>query len=591
MSKPRFQRLRGSLGDSWGDAEYESDGGASIHSASEISSDVGSDSDFEEQQDMATPLPNRAMRASSRTPQDTPVKTPANRILPRNSESPKSSPQSQPRSYPSTPGSKSLEPSFIMPSMYQPADSPYNGSPLRNSNSISSSMRIPRYRGPSASSSANPSPRLGNRRKPTKRSLQPEADADTDHSPLNYINVFLNYVLWPLSRYLLSIIGHAAEYLKPFIGMACALLVLSFALMAASGYLKAAVQTTLTPLCIIPGSSHFLPFCAYPAQPQDMPYPDFEEAMNIQSSLEDIVYESKDAYKLPGTMKRSEATIRDLRSLVKYSKLPSRIELEVEFTSFIETAGEAVRDLTRFNAKVGHTMDQVLSTNSWTMQVLQGLDEKEASYGLISKLASSLSLTAGSPNLSQHIHDQYVRHVSKIKDDIAALVQNAEALMAILDNLDNRLQLIFEIAIRDGLIVGKNRDELLSQLWTKLGGNRGQRQELERTLALLSKVTQYRKQAAEHVRLTSLRLHDIEAGLENLRDGVAAPEVLGWRDDVPLSYHISIMEKASERLKDARGEARLLEREANRRGLGDEVGEKALPGNSGEMPTVYAKGL
>jgi len=92
-----------------------------------------------------------------------------------------------------------------------------------------------------------------------------------------------------------------------------------------------------------------------------------------------------------------------------------------------------------------------------------------------------------------------------------------------------------------------------------------------------------------HVSATLLKLQAIAAELENLREGVAAPEVVGY-GKVPLRYHIEIVEMSIDRLKNSRGEALAIEMDTMKRGLGDDhvEGRLGLPAKQGEAPTVYA---
>ena len=325
----------------------------------------------------------------------------------------------------------------------------------------------------------------------------------------------------------------------------------------------------------------------------DGQYPDFEELTKVQSTFEEVLEANKDSYALPATLKKGEMALRDLRSTVKYSRLPSRSELEVELSSFIETASEASDHLAKYNAKIGYTMDQVISTNRWTLNTLEGIAAREIGTGSISRALSyinpfgALQIMPGS--LDELIFDQYVLHVGKMKEDIERLIQRSIALLHLLNNLENRLDVIAEIAVRDNLIVNRDRDELLSLLWTKLGGNRSSKKAYTESLSLLQQVQDYRKSAMHHVSATLLKLQAIAAELENLREGVAAPEVVGY-GKVPLRYHIEIVEMSIDRLKNSRGEALAIEMDTMKRGLGDDhvEGRLGLPAKQGEAPTVYA---
>ncbi|KAF2707240.1 hypothetical protein K504DRAFT_436630 [Pleomassaria siparia CBS 279.74] len=545
-------RLRHSLGDSWGDAEYESDRGASVHSASDVDSDDGCESDFSEQQDMATPLPNRTTRASSTKPQDTPVKIPASRTKSWHSQtpttSPRSQPRSQPRSYQTSPGGEPIEPSFIMPSMYKSTNSLYNGSPINNSN-----LRT----------------------------------ADAEQGPWYYINLLYANLVWPILRYIIDIMAIILTFAKPIVAAGLVTWLLVVAIMGITGFLQTALQTALTPICNIPGSAYIFDVCAYPTKSSSVPFPDFEGVFKVQDNFQSIIDASKDASTLPVDMKRSEGMIRDLRSVIKYSAVPSRNELEVEITSFIETVDEAVKQLTRYNSKTIHTMDRLASISSWTQKVVQGISDKEESRGIIPRLIGS----AKPATLQQQVYDQFLYHVGTSKEAIESLISISEGLLALLANLDGRLSLIGDIANRDGTLVNKDRDALLSQLWTRLGGNSGQRKDLDRSLGLLNNVLTYRRDAGAHVSATLLKLHEMEAGLENLREDVAAPEALGWRDDVPLEFHLDSINRGVDRMKKIQGVGRALGGEALRKSLnGGDVGSRpALPGRPGEVPTVYAK--
>ncbi|KAF2112099.1 hypothetical protein BDV96DRAFT_581118 [Lophiotrema nucula] len=585
----RSRRLQGSLGDSWGDADYSSDGGASIHSASDVESEPGSDSEFEEHgsihehEDIATPLP-RMRNASSRTPQDTPVRTPASRGS-RHSSSPRSTPRSQQRSFQSTPGSQLLEPSFIMPSMQNSVNGLATGSPLRNSQ-----IRARKTRHASQTNSTQSSPRIATRHTSGNMEQPPQQPG-----PWHYINLFFQHVIRPLGQYFLDVVAFGADFLKPLFAMFIILWLVMTTLRSTSAWVESAYSTAIAPLCVIPGSSYIISHCAvkHDSPGHDVPW---EELMDAQSKFEEITEASRDSFALPASMKRSEAGMRDLRTLVKHSKLPSRAQLGVEFENFIETARQASEDLVKYNSKVGNTMDKVININAWTVRHLTGLESKEASYGLVSRALSAinpLQVFVASPSLQREIFEIYVLHVRDVKNEIEALIQVSEALLMILQNLDDRLDFIADLATQDDQHLSRAHDELLSLLWTRLGGNKDDKKALERSLALLREVTASRKHAVTLVQTTVLKLKEINAEVENLRDGVSAPEVLGFSERIPIEYHINAVKAQLERLSKARGEQQTLQGEASR-GMIDR-GFAAVEDRLGwerreETPMINAKG-
>ncbi|KAK7181873.1 hypothetical protein DPSP01_009473 [Paraphaeosphaeria sporulosa] len=587
MAAAQPRRHNGSLGDSWGSAEY-SDDNVSIDSADSLS-DTGSQSDYfeehrrdvldEEEDDMATPMPHPRTTRATEIPHDTPTKGSAARISQRPQMARGAS-----RTFQQPTPQQSPEPAFIMPSINASTNGFNSASPtapIRNSQLRS---RHPQR---------NPAPSYASK----DMSRFPRADrrqaAPVQEEPVNpwhFMGLLWDYALRPVLGYIFGIFKIIFAGLQPVIGVAAGFAVLVLTLQFGSIYLKNSFQATLAPMCSLPLSGYLLPFCdTMPNNHQA----NFEELVNIQSSFEDVLEANKDSYALPANMKKSQVAMRDLRIQVRFSNLPSRAELENEFDSFIETAREASDDLAKYNARIGYVTDQVISTNKWTLTVLNGIVATEANKGALSEAVKHMNIFSvfrGPPEtLEQRIFVQYLNHVSKLKDDVSSLIVFSESLMALLNNLDARLDIIADIAMRDDNTVNRDREELLADLWSKLGGNRSSKAANAKSLQLLRDVLRYRANAVQLVSATLLKLREISTGLENLRDGIAAPEVVGFREDYPLQWHIDVVSRSVERLRDARGENMAIERETIRKGMREGMGDdKPQYIDRGEMPTVYA---
>jgi hypothetical protein len=406
---------------------------------------------------------------------------------------------------------------------------------------------------------------------------------------MHYISLFHEHFISPLTRYVFGVFGHAMRNLQPLFGVALALLMIVLGVQWAIGSLQSGLTAALSPVCLIPGSSYVVPFCA--TSSYNDARADFEGLMDVQTGVEELLDASKDTSTLPSTIKDSEIAIRDLRTLVRHSRLPSRHQLDLEFENFVLTANEASMDLSRYNSRIGATMDRIIATNTWTMAVLSGLSEQEASYGAIDHIYSALTRPFVAPPLSlqQRVFDQYLLHVTKNKEEITRLIETAVALLSVLQNLDERLDTIYQIATNDDVTITRNQEELLAQLWTKLGGNNAKVKAHNKQLHLLRNISAYRKKALMHVSETLLKLREIQAELENLREGVAAPEVLGWRDELPMTYHLDLIEKGVERLRRARGESMRVEGETYRRLVrGGEENVREIGGKGAPVVTVRA---
>lgn len=163
--------------------------------------------------------------------------------------------------------------------------------------------------------------------------------------------------------------------------------------------------------------------------------------------------------------------------------------------------------------------------------------------------------------------DQYIQHTRLVEEEIYKLISEAQALLSVLNNLEDRLEVIHGISTRDGIHTQAMKDEVLSSLWAMVGGNRYKLKNMDRQLNLLQQVGVYRKSAMAHVSGTILRLQAIGAGLEDLRERVGSPELLRDRADIPLSVHIENIERGVERLEQGRRAARKVEDEQIRKTL------------------------
>lgn len=408
--------------------------------------------------------------------------------------------------------------------------------------------------------------------------------------PWHYVSLVYDNVILPLFTYFWDVFMYAnRHFFKPILGLALGLGIMFFGLQMASGLVYSHVATALAPICLLPGSSYVFPSMC--ASSRSEHHADFEELIKVEGRLEDILDASQDTTTLPATIKDSELAIRDLRTLVKHSRLPSRNQLDLEFENFILTASEASLDLSRYNSRIGATIDKVIATNSWTMAVLQGLEEKDAADGSVSRVLNTFTgaFMSPPPTLQQRIFDHYVEHVGKNKETITSLIQQAQALLVVLTNLDERLDTIYSITINDDQSISKSQDELLSQLWTKLGGNAASVKSNAKSLNLLQNISAYRRKALIHVSTTLLKLQEIQAELENLREGVAAPEILGWRQGLPIAYHVDIIEKGVESLRRARGDHRRLEHEQLRARVNGASGADMREIGAGASQTVTVK--
>lgn len=402
--------------------------------------------------------------------------------------------------------------------------------------------------------------------------LRREVD-DDDELRGGYLRLAWERILAPILRYCSDIVGLVLANAKPLIAYALFAYLIGAALIFGSGFLTNSINNALSPICRVPGVTRFFNpgFCPLSTTVPEVHGPaEFDKLVQAQSAFNEVLEASSTGANLPLDMKKSEAGIRDLKHVVQYSTLPSKNELVYEFGGFIDTARQASQDLSKFNSRIGRAVDHILSTNRWTLNVIDGISTSESNRGSISRFFSE-HLNIFAPfqpvSLSRDILlDQYLRHTGAVEEQILSLISEAQALLSILNNLDGRLDVIAEIVTRDGVKVEGNRDELFAYLWTKLGGNRSSVKKLDQQLQLLRDVGAYKRIAWAHVTSTIVKLQAIRDNLEDLRERVAMPETVGT-EKVPLEVHIDAINLGIQRLEEQRDVSRRLEADTYQRVL------------------------
>ena len=116
--------------------------------------------------------------------------------------------------------------------------------------------------------------------------------------------------------------------------------------------------------------------------------------------------------------------------------------------------------------------------------------------------------------------------------------------------------------MRDSITSQASKDEVLSHLWTLIGGNRNLVKKYNKQLLLLREVGQYRRLAFEHVSAVILKLQSMGAELEELKERVGSAELQRdyGRTKVPLDVHLEAIRLGVERLEVAREGERARER-------------------------------
>ncbi|KAL8740802.1 MAG: hypothetical protein Q9190_006528, partial [Brigantiaea leucoxantha] len=167
---------------------------------------------------------------------------------------------------------------------------------------------------------------------------------------------------------------------------------------------------------------------------------------------------------------------------------------------------------------------------------------------------------------------QYTTHTTTVSEEITLLITEAQSLLLTLSNLESRMETIHSLCLRNDLHIQGSKQEIMSQLWTLLGGNRQTIDRFNSQLQLLGQVNGYRQSALAHVTGMMVRLQAMGAELEDLRERAGGVELLvgtgaGGKGGIPLQVHIENIELGVERLEQRRNWAKQLENEQVKKAL------------------------
>lgn len=446
----------------------------------------------------------------------------------------------------------------------------------------------------------------------------------------------------------------ALNILVPILAFMLAIVFFTFIVRAFWSYYEPIVKNVFSPICAIPGMVYTgVPFCsssvswgfmsnssndqsdsAKSARDRLQEPIEFDDLINIQSNLESVLEESSTSVSLPLEMKKSEQSIRDLRTLVRASHLEARDSLILEFDGFIESTSKSADGLTQFVVDVGTAVDRVVAMNKHTMRYISSLVDSDVQFEDTNKPRASSRRTDGlmatfidfllekvlglQPQrrlfTEGKLRQKYIEHASVVAGRIEDLLVEAQAVLRDLNSANGYLDVILEIVTREqgDLLeahdeeVVKNKPTLWS-LWGFLSGSgsysklgTGRQRALRAQIDLLSRVNMQRGDAVDKLTRLVHDLKEMKIRLADLRDRVEAPGVVyyaagvGRGDEsgldakkdrsmesksriaeIPLSVHIETINRGLERLEEARKRLRKEEdervQEVLRRGRDEEA--------------------
>ncbi|KAI0950832.1 hypothetical protein AcW1_008030 [Taiwanofungus camphoratus] len=361
--------------------------------------------------------------------------------------------------------------------------------------------------------------------------------------------------------YMLDVVSTAFRLLRKPLGVLLFFYLLAFLF----SKLNSAFRTVVAPFCIIPGISRS-PLCLDPPSPlhtdQQPKWANYTKLMDIQSAtFGQLLEESVGGSGLSIEVKQAEMATSDLITLVRVSDLTSRELLAQTLGDFVQDARKTGRGLHTLSAKIGGAVDNIMAINDYALHSIEAAQSK----------SSVLSIWPFKSSVTKEVVLQtFNEAMSVLSAQLYRLILEAEVEIASLEKLEEYLNTIHDILTREDVSISAEKEELLSALWTKLGGNRRALRGHDHHLQLLRNLGAYRKRALAHVVAALQAMQSLSAEVEDLRERVAAPEILG--DNIPIEVHLNSIKGGMERLREGRTKAK--EREA-------QLVRRILPGIEG----------
>ncbi|CAG8453673.1 1014_t:CDS:2 [Paraglomus brasilianum] len=227
-------------------------------------------------------------------------------------------------------------------------------------------------------------------------------------------------------------------------------------------------------------------------------------------------------------IKRAELATGDLRTLVKYSTLSTAPELVNRLSEFMDKSKSIGRDLQVLQARTRSSLDNLITYNMFALKTLENVRDGRTTRR---ELASA-----------------YENMMSLMEGDLERMIIKAQDTLGSLATLDEMLVAIHELVTQEKAFQTTEREKLLAELWSALGGNRIQKHMFKENLDLLSQLDSQRRNAVVQVQMTLYSLTSFQTDLEELREQVLKPSLV----DLPLELHIENVDKGITRLKNSK---------------------------------------
>ncbi|KAH6907278.1 hypothetical protein BKA70DRAFT_1103309 [Coprinopsis sp. MPI-PUGE-AT-0042] len=365
--------------------------------------------------------------------------------------------------------------------------------------------------------------------------------------------------------YSLDVLRPAIKLLKYPLVVIVFLLLLATLLRGVSGVIKNA----FSPVCYIPviRSTHACQLInslpEHGSSGGKVQQADYASLMNLEAKTFDQLVDNSagSAGSLSLDLKKSEVACNDLINVVRHSDIKSKDLLAEMLVEFTNDANVAWDGLTVLSARFNGALDTIMAVNDYALRSVAEARAAEPNT-LGERVNAMMPWSPPRKDVDLVVRETFQSAMDTLTIQLDRLMFFAATSSLDLNRLVERLKTLSRMVHDENRDVIKDKEEVLSELWTILGGNQHLIRRFDRNLKLLEGLTSGIKQSRDYVIAAVHILKGMSREMEDIRDRVAQP---GLTQQIPPEVHMESIQMGLDRLKQNRLRARELDQEAIRR--------------------------
>src|SRR5271156_3787784 len=173
-----------------------------------------------------------------------------------------------------------------------------------------------------------------------------------------------------------------------------------------------------------------------------------------------------------------------------------------------------------------------MAVNDYALQQIDAAQKNHPSFSI----HAFVPWKSPRKSVSEVVVETFGEAMNILSTDMERLIIEAEANIVALDALEERLSTLHGIILREDISLSSEKNDVLAELWTKLGFNRNELRNFNQSLMLLKDLKMYRLQVIARVVATLQTLQAMSADMEDLRERVARPALAGSK--IPAHVHM-----------------------------------------------------